>query len=226
MPSTATVVVMVLDFFPLLFFLGADESATVSSTFASNPTSSIVSASWSGVMILLECSMTARSESRDMLKDLIPATSLNAPSTAEVQAPHVMPPTESVVVEKPSSASNASSSSSESLRKWSSVVCATGRSVDSTSASNPLSSMISLTSSADITSGSCEMTARSMTKLIDTFPTPATPWNPVSMAEVHAPQVMPSTFNVVVAMWAGALFAEAMAGDVCVCVCMCVFVVV
>ena len=50
-----------------------------------------------------------------MLKDLSPATSLKAPSTADVHAPHVIPPTESVVVEMFPFIS--SSSSSESLRK-------------------------------------------------------------------------------------------------------------
>jgi hypothetical protein len=46
------------------------------------------------------------------------------------------------------------------------------------------------------------MTARSMTKLMDTFPTPVTPWKPDSMADVHAPHVMPSILSVVVAMCA------------------------
>ncbi|CAG8958351.1 hypothetical protein HYFRA_00011028 [Hymenoscyphus fraxineus] len=49
------------------------------------------------------------------------------------------------------------------------------------------------------------MTALSITKLTDTFPTPSTPLNPASTAEVHAPQVMPPTLSVVVAMCAGEL---------------------
>jgi len=39
-----------------------------------------------------------------------------------------------------------------------------------------------------------------MTKLTDTFPIPSTPLNPASTADVHAPHVIPPTFNVVVAM--------------------------
>lgn len=46
-------------------------------------------------MIML---ISALSDSRGILKSLIPATFLNAPSTADVQAPQVMPPIFSVDV--------------------------------------------------------------------------------------------------------------------------------
>ena len=72
-----------------------------------------------------------------------PATSLNPPSTADVQAPHVMPSTARVVVVIGRAAV---------LSRDATV--ASGMFVESTSASNPRSSMISATFSADNLAGS------------------------------------------------------------------------
>src|SRR5579871_3787342 len=104
-PSIATVVLLIfcrdLVFrrpFPCVF-CGA--STLVSTMLASKPVSSMISAIREGESRFESCSITARSDRRDMLNDLIPATFLKAPSTADVHAPQVMPPTDTVVTDVP-----------------------------------------------------------------------------------------------------------------------------
>src|ERR1700742_2869047 len=81
-------------------------------------------------------------------------------------------------------------------------------SVDNTSASKPRSSMISAIFSGDNFLGSWCTTALPIIKLTETAPAPSTSLKPDSTADVHAPQVIPSTFRVVVAIWAGADFCR------------------
>ena len=199
MPSIATVVVVafLLNGFRLAFGASAAGSAAfVSMTSASKPVSSMVSASFSGDITAGSCSITALSESSDMLHPPTPGTPLNAPSTADVHAPHVMPPTCNVVVTLPSDTVRSSLSASSSASN--SASCSSGRPELRTSASNPLSSTISANCTALIFSTSWETTARSMTKLTETLPTPSAPFKPASTEEVHAPHVIPSTLRVVV----------------------------
>ena len=149
-PSMATVVVTSfrLSLRLLDFVTPTAGSASLLSTIsASNPVSSIISATCSGVKICASCSTTALSESSEMLKDFTPATFLKAPSTAEVQAPQVMPPTLIVVVRSPvcSSSPPPNKSKPSSSSSSSSSFCA-GPSLAKTSASNPRSSTTSLIS--------------------------------------------------------------------------------
>lgn len=189
-PCIATVVVVSSESAFLDGDTRSDFNISVLSTVASKPLSSIISAICGALRMVVSCSTTARSERSDTLNLTTPAAPWKAPSMAEVQAPHVMPSTASVVVALVDAG-------------LSSALVGDGRSVERTSASKPRSSIRSLTCSAEIFVGSCTTTALPITKLTDAVPTPSTPWKAPSTDDEHAPHVMPSTFKVVVAMCAG-----------------------
>ncbi|KAL4881579.1 hypothetical protein BJY04DRAFT_188379 [Aspergillus karnatakaensis] len=150
-----------------------------------------MTAIWPAEMVDRSCSTTARSESSETLTERTPGVSVNPPSTAEVQAPHVMPSTANVVVAKVVSCA---------LEPPAVCVRIEELSVESTAASKPQSSIISATFSAARIVGSWWTTALPIIKLTETSPAPSTPLKAPSTAEVHAPHVIPSTLTVVVAI--------------------------
>ena len=200
MPSIAMVVVVSSGpwFHTALLVLSGscDNEGLVSIIVAPNPRSSIISATASADIVDASCSITARSDSSDILIDRTPETSLKPPSTAEVHAPHVIPSMAKVVVYSADRFLEASGS----ISVYPCAFPAAGRSVERTSASKPRSSIMSFIASGDNFPGSCWITALDMTRLTDTLPAPSTLLNALSTADVHAPHVIPSTRNVVVAM--------------------------
>ena len=187
MPSIDTVVVLLPDprGAPAVADSALEETLSISS--ASNPQSSMISTARSAERVSGSCSRTARSDSSETLKAATPGRFSKAFWMADVQAPQVIPPTLMVVVCVVGSADRAPAYGGASVLKI--------------SASKPLSSIASRTASGVTLVGAWRTTARSMTRLTLTLPTPSVSLKAASTEEVHAPQVIPSTFNVVVAMW-------------------------
>jgi len=157
----------------------------------------MISTIFSGESLSILCVMTARSASKLMLKRTRPSRFWKPPSTADVQAPQVMPSMATVVV----AMDDGTVSEPFGRLLDGSLTC-----VSTSVAPNPRSSIVSRIVSTEITVASCSMTALSDSRDTLKLLTPGTFVKPPSTADVHAPQVIPSIATVVVEI--GVLFSS------------------